>query len=531
MPRSHLTKATALFAVLTVVTSARAQDPLPVPLPRPPAKPENVPGAGKPRVTVVESGPVHEGFAQPGAHIRGRDITAPTAPPPPVDEIPPDAKLEGTGIRWVPGYWHWDADRNDFIWVCGCHRNVPPECAWEPGLWKQVRSKWTYFPGYWRPTGAKSVTSNLPEPPAPKGEDPTVPPGNGSAMWVPGYWERKDDRFVWCPGYWPPSFENMIWLQGQYVATVSGFVFVPGHWDYPLEERGVLFAPMYFSRTQREKRGWSYRPEYAISFGTESKWGQGGAFDSLDIGPGYNNYFYGARWWWDVGGSFPMWDAFALFTRPLLGRYGYGAYQPWYTVARGYTNPLWQHYLRLNRNEAGWVKNVTSNDPNRPSNGFLTSALSSGGTTMCLPRGVGVAATSVRPNHVTNTQTWVQPAGQVVARQSARVISTDGGLTQQLVTKNTLAYQYVSRHGNLKTGVIQYRSISPPVYTVAGIVGKKRVRDRRVAEAISSATCRSRTGLVFISTLRSSALSRCCPAPLRATPRRHSLRSASRRPV
>ncbi len=467
MPRSRFVRATALFAALAVASSARAQDPFPLPLPRPPAKPERAPDAAEPRVTVVDSGPVHEGFAQPGAQVRGKGVTAPAAPPPPVDEIPPDAKPVGAGIRWIPGYWYWDADRNDFIWVCGCYRNVPPERVWEPGQWKRVNAQWTYFPGYWRPTDEGAVTSKLPEPPAPKDEDPTAPAGTSNGMWVPGYWEHKDDRFVWRPGYWPPGFEHMIWLQGQYVSTATGYVFVPGHWDYPLEERGLLFSPMYFSRAQREKRGWSYRPEYAISFGSDSKWGRGGAFDSLDIGPGYNNYFYGDRSWWNAGGSFPVWDAFALFTRPLLSQYGYGAYRPWYTVTCGYTNPLWQHYLRLNRNESGWAQSVASNNSNRPTNGFLTNALSTGGA-VCLPNGFRVAATSVRPNHVTNTLTYVQPAGQVVARQSARVVSIDGGLTQQLVTKNTLAYQYVSRHGNLKTGVLQYRSISPPVYTGGG---------------------------------------------------------------
>ena len=103
-------------------------------------------------------------------------------------------------------------------------------------------------------------------------------------MWVPGLWEHKNGKFEWQPGYWPPSSGNMIWQPGQYVATETGFAFVPGHWDYPLEERGVLYAPMYFSRAQREKRGWSYRPEYAVSFGSDSKWGRGGAFDVLLIG-------------------------------------------------------------------------------------------------------------------------------------------------------------------------------------------------------------------------------------------------------
>ena len=356
MPCPSLARAMVLFAALASAPSARSQDPLPLPLPVPPGKAESKAEPSDSRVTPVDRGPVHEGFAQPGANVRGKGITAPVAPPAPVDEVPPEPKPEGAGVKFLPGYWHWDAEREDFVWVCGCYRTAPPERTWEPGRWKEANKVWTYFPGYWRPTDAKTLAANLPEPPASKDEAP-APNTNPNAMWVPGFWEYKSGKFEWQPGYWPPGNGTMIWHQGQYVTTETGFVFVPGHWDYPLEERGVLFTPVEFSPVQREKRGWSYRPEFAISFGSEAKWGEGGVFDALCIGPNYNSYFCGdyAQWrnvgsFAHAGGGLP-----SPPVRPAARSLNEtGEYQPWDAVSRGYTNPLWQHYLRLNRTDSGW---------------------------------------------------------------------------------------------------------------------------------------------------------------------------------
>jgi hypothetical protein len=473
MPHLPSRRTTALVAVLVLATSGRAQEPDPLPLPPPavPAQPQKKIEPSDAPVVVVERGPVHEGFAQPGAGVRGKGITAPKAPPAPVDEATPAAKPEGANVHWLPGYWQWDGDRNDFIWVCGCYRNSPPDRTWEPGQWKSVRGVWTYFPGYWRPTDGKNLVSNQPEPPASKDEPPTAPKDNPNAMWVPGYWQHKNGQFEWQPGYWPASFDNLYWEQGQYVASESGFVFVPGYWDYPLEERGLLNAPVFFSQAQREKRGWAYRPEYAVSFGSNAGWGRGGAFDALYIGPNYNSYYFGHFSGWSVGGSLTtgvaQWDAVADYVEPLLGLYGFGAYQPWNTVSRGYSNPLWQLYVRLNRNDSDWSKNVRSLYETRTGIGFTPGSLGSAG---CAPgagalAGAAIAsATVVRPNRVVNALAFVQPATEVVARQSTRLVSTDGGLTQQLVTKNTIAYQHVSRHGVVTTGVVQYRAVSPPLY-------------------------------------------------------------------
>ncbi|MBN9120879.1 MAG: hypothetical protein J0I06_17300 [Planctomycetes bacterium] len=365
-------RAAALFAALALSTFVRAQDPIPLPLPPPPPRPASKSDGADNRVVLVERGPIHEGFAEPGAQVRGKGITAPKAPPAPVNEVPPLPRPEGANVRWVPGYWQWDADRTDFVWVCGLYRNAPPERAWEPGRWKDVKQQWTYFPGYWRPADNKPLPTNLPEPPAPKEEAPTAPTGNPNAMWVPGVWLHKGGKFEWQPGYWPAGSGTMIWQQGQYVQTETGFAFVPGHWDYPLEERGELYSPVYFSPAQRAKRGWAYRPEYVLSFGSESKWGQGGVFDSLAIGPNYNSYRFGN----------------SSTNAALVPGAGSDTDRSWDAVAPGYTNPLWQHYLRLNRVDSGLARGAAPTDANRPTGGKNPLAFVTPG---CHSSGCGVA--------------------------------------------------------------------------------------------------------------------------------------------
>src|SRR4051812_26755123 len=105
---------TAAAGLLTA-SAAFAQQPLPLPAPLPspaPAAPQARPLAAdpapQPGVKVEDHGPIHEGFAQPGAQTRGKNVTAPKAPPPDVPELPPDQKPAGDNVRWVPGYWHYD---------------------------------------------------------------------------------------------------------------------------------------------------------------------------------------------------------------------------------------------------------------------------------------------------------------------------------------------------------------------------------------------------------------------------------------
>ena len=83
-------------------------------------------------VQVLTRGPVHEAFASASMTGSTAGVVIARAPYEPVTEVPPDLRPEGDDVAWIPGYWCWDDDRSDFIWVSGVWRDLPPgrEIAW-----------------------------------------------------------------------------------------------------------------------------------------------------------------------------------------------------------------------------------------------------------------------------------------------------------------------------------------------------------------------------------------------------------------
>src|SRR5438874_12728736 len=84
-------------------------------------------------VEILARGPVHEAYAEPSEREPKPTPVVPKEPPKPVEELPPDQKPEGDNVQWVPGYWQWDADRTDFLWVSGFWRNAPRAGPGSPG--------------------------------------------------------------------------------------------------------------------------------------------------------------------------------------------------------------------------------------------------------------------------------------------------------------------------------------------------------------------------------------------------------------
>ena len=94
----------------------------------------NVPALNDP-IEVLTRGPVHEAFAQPQDAGPNMGETAPKEPPPPIPEQPPEQKPEADNAQWLPGYWSWDAARQDFTWVSGVYRVAPLNRQFVPGYW------------------------------------------------------------------------------------------------------------------------------------------------------------------------------------------------------------------------------------------------------------------------------------------------------------------------------------------------------------------------------------------------------------
>src|SRR5579884_4256073 len=98
---------TLTFGGLLALTSVGLSQPLPPPNP--------LPGG----VEIQGRGPVHEAFAQPYVGNPQPGPVVPQTPPPPIPEEPAAQQPEGANVQWVGGYWAWDADSNQFLWVSG----------------------------------------------------------------------------------------------------------------------------------------------------------------------------------------------------------------------------------------------------------------------------------------------------------------------------------------------------------------------------------------------------------------------------
>ena len=262
-------------------------------------------------------GPIHEAFAEPLALDDQKLFIAPKAPPEKIEERPPKVPSDGKNMIWIPGYWAWDDEREDYIWVSGVWRNVPQGRSWVPGLWEQLDGGYRWSPGYWGP--ANTQAQHVPTPPPESLESgPTSEPASDDVFWIPGCWRYLDQRYVWRPGFWSPCHDNWVWVPDNYVYGVSGCRYVSGYWDYGWEHRGTLYAPAYIDHVAYARPGCFYTPSVVIDVV--------GAFSHLWVRPQYCHYYFGD--YYDIG-------------------YVSGGYWPWYSYHRPYWrkyDPLYVHY-------------------------------------------------------------------------------------------------------------------------------------------------------------------------------------------
>ena len=150
---------------------------------------------------VLTRGPVHEAFAETVTFDPEPGIVVPKAPPEAIEELPPEQRPEGDNVAWIPGYWAWDDERSDFLWVSGIWRNLPPGRQWVPGYWGQSGPDYQWTSGYWA-DAAVSEIEYLPEPPASVEVGPNIAAPSADQTWLPGCWVWQQNRYAWRPGYW-----------------------------------------------------------------------------------------------------------------------------------------------------------------------------------------------------------------------------------------------------------------------------------------------------------------------------------------
>lgn len=249
-------------------------------------------------VRALEEGPVHEAFAEPvSANAQQGEVVA-QQPPQTIDETPPEYRPDGANIDWIPGYWAWLAERSDYVWVSGLWRAIPPGRAWTPGHWTDVDGGHLWVSGFWSDVEDQQV-QYLPYPPESLEQGPSSAAPSDSHFWIPGCWKWEDQRYAWRPGYWSPGHQGWTWVPDHYVYTPSGAVLVSGYWDYPLQQRGWLYAPVAWNSGY--KSGDAYTPSRVVN--TSSLLG------SLFIDKDHGHYYYGRGYanrdryhpWYDGG--------------------------------------------------------------------------------------------------------------------------------------------------------------------------------------------------------------------------------------
>ncbi|MCC7419657.1 MAG: YXWGXW repeat-containing protein [Planctomycetaceae bacterium] len=308
-----------------------------------PALPDAAPDDKDPNLPegaeVYTRGPLHEAFAKPVTNDPAESPVISKKPPEAVDEIPPDEKPEGNNVVWIPGYWAWDEELDDFLWVSGLWRDAPPGRRWVPGYWTDVDDGYRWIQGAWVNAEAEQLTY-LPQPPASLETGPSSEAPSEQHIWVPGYWDYGTS-YNWRPGYWTPYQEDWIWVPPHYHYTPSGFLFVPGYWDYQFVDRGLAFAPVYFSRP------WAGPYYPAVVVNTWSNF--------------FVNLFVSPRTGWYVYGNYynPVWSRAGVV--------------PWDSVhggRRGY-DPIFAHYHHrhgdvFTNRLRGWHNHYVNNVNDRP---------------------------------------------------------------------------------------------------------------------------------------------------------------------
>lgn len=233
---------------------------------------------------VLTRGPVHEAFAEIVSYNPEPGVVVGKAPPEPIEEVPPEIRPAGDNISWIPGYWGWDDERDDYLWISGTWRSLPPGRQWTTGYWSTTGQHHQWISGYWAESSA-GETAYLPKPPATVEAGPNTEAPSGDHAWTPGSWVWNRERYAWRPGYWAEGRSDWDWIPAHYVWTPRGYVFVDGYWDYSFERRGVLYAPVYFQSGYRSRPGYSYSPVIAI--------GLAAVMEHLFLRPNYHHYYFG----------------------------------------------------------------------------------------------------------------------------------------------------------------------------------------------------------------------------------------------
>ncbi|MCA9030704.1 MAG: hypothetical protein KDA66_07850, partial [Planctomycetaceae bacterium] len=257
-----------------------------------------------------------------------------------------DVRPEGTRVEWFPGYWAWADDLEDFIWISGVWRDVPPGQQFIPGYWSETPEGFVWTSGFWT-SEAEEELAYLPEPPTTLDLGPTYPQPGTDYFWVPGNWVYRSNTYVWQTGFWNRGYNSWVWVPNRYRWTPRGWVYARGYWDYPLASRGLLFAPIRYRTPIYARIGYRYTPYRWINTSI--------LLSRLFIAPHRGHYFYG-----NYGGARYLAQGYRPWINVPQIRGGYDpfyAYHSWNERSRGNNN-----WVNSYRNDFTNLANLARND-------------------------------------------------------------------------------------------------------------------------------------------------------------------------
>jgi hypothetical protein len=279
----------------------------------------------------VDRGPIHEAFV---TNVTGSiTLDSILSEPPPLvkEKIPPQSD---SSTIWIPGYWLWSTDINDFIWMSGVWRRPPPGRNWIKGYWKQFDEGWVRMRGFWSTLPENSLTYIDQIPPGSLDEEVQNPP-NTDFFWMPGYWtflQSKKD-YSWVGGQWQKLDPNWIFVPSYYVWRPGGYIFVLGYWDLPLEARGQAYAAVRF--VSQFSPTYEYVPSYSIE--------PQEIIDTLFVEyPNYlylynHHYHFHHDYWSSCGCTPPWWEWNSWWSYPWHDQWSLA----WWYTHPGYPQPVW----------------------------------------------------------------------------------------------------------------------------------------------------------------------------------------------
>jgi len=273
-------------------------------------------------------GPLHEAYAQPFMLNPTANEPVRKEPPLPLREEPPELGPTGDRIQWMPGYWQYEDDKQDFVWISGFWRDTPTNRRWVPGFWAQSEAGNRWVSGHWAADQERDYQF-VPPPPMNMDTGPTHPAPDPNCFYIPGCWFYTENGYTYRTGYWSEIRPGYVWAPAKYEWTPAGWIFSSGYWDYAISNRGVAMAPAYFPVRAANDPNYVYKPEVAVN--------PAAASGNLFVSPTTNHYYFG--------------NYYAAENQKA-------GIQPWAEYSVKMYDPIFAYERWANKGNADWLKGL-----------------------------------------------------------------------------------------------------------------------------------------------------------------------------